>query len=122
MFSCTAISVATTLSTFPITLNIRKFNHRLAFFRHSFVASSSSSSIHYDSLRVLEWDKLCDLVASFASTSLGHEALKVRLSLSLLPCVTVSLCLPCWRVVTVDGVGPAVVSESNVRGEFETSE
>ncbi|XP_021601898.1 endonuclease MutS2 isoform X2 [Manihot esculenta] len=35
--------------------------------------------VHYDSLRVLEWDKLCDLVSSFAGTSLGREATKVQL-------------------------------------------
>lgn len=34
-------------------------------------------SIHFDSLRALEWDKLCDSVASFARTSLGRQAIKV---------------------------------------------
>ncbi|XP_014504858.1 uncharacterized protein LOC106764929 [Vigna radiata var. radiata] len=38
-----------------------------------------SASIHHDSLRVLEWDKLCDVVASFATTSLGRQALKDQL-------------------------------------------
>ncbi|KAF2297238.1 hypothetical protein GH714_019817 [Hevea brasiliensis] len=33
--------------------------------------------VHYDSLRILEWDKLCDLVSSFAGTSLGREASKM---------------------------------------------
>ncbi|KAE8077579.1 hypothetical protein FH972_016132 [Carpinus fangiana] len=37
------------------------------------------SSVHYDSLRVLEWDSLCDAVASFAGTSLGREATKAQL-------------------------------------------
>ncbi|KAF8102869.1 hypothetical protein N665_0191s0019 [Sinapis alba] len=56
----------------------------------SFISSSSSSSAptlfcqsksksHTDSLRVLEWDKLCDVVASFARTSLGREATKKKL-------------------------------------------
>jgi len=40
-----------------------------------------AASIHHDSLRVLEWDKLSDLVSSFATTSLGRHALKVPLSL-----------------------------------------
>ncbi|XP_054788928.1 LOW QUALITY PROTEIN: uncharacterized protein LOC129294528 [Prosopis cineraria] len=74
MFSCTAISISTTSYTFPITIKINKFHHRL---RQSLAASSSS--IHYDSLRVLEWDKLCDLVASFATTSLGCKAVKAQL-------------------------------------------
>lgn len=30
-----------------------------------------------DSLRVLQWDELCDCVASFAGTSLGKQATKV---------------------------------------------
>lgn len=33
----------------------------------------------YDSLRVLEWDKLCHSVSSFARTSLGREATLVIL-------------------------------------------
>uniref|UniRef100_A0A2N9HQI8 DNA mismatch repair proteins mutS family domain-containing protein n=1 Tax=Fagus sylvatica TaxID=28930 RepID=A0A2N9HQI8_FAGSY len=37
------------------------------------------SSVHHDSLRVLEWDKLCDSVASFAGTSFGREATKEQL-------------------------------------------
>jgi hypothetical protein len=37
----------------------------------------SKSKSQTDSLRVLEWDKLCDVVASFARTSLGREATKV---------------------------------------------
>lgn len=35
------------------------------------------SIARFQSLRVLEWDKLCDSVASFAGTSLGREAAKV---------------------------------------------
>ncbi|KAI9097744.1 hypothetical protein K1719_025515, partial [Acacia pycnantha] len=74
MFSCIAISIASTSSTFPFAIKFNKFHHRL---RQPLAASPSS--IHYDSLRVLEWDKLCDLVASFATTSLGREAVKVQL-------------------------------------------
>ncbi|XP_010442981.1 PREDICTED: uncharacterized protein LOC104725928 [Camelina sativa] len=39
----------------------------------------SKSKSQVDSLRVLEWDKLCDVVASFARTSLGREATKKKL-------------------------------------------
>lgn len=38
--------------------------------------NQTKSSVHHDSLRVLEWDKLCDCVASFARTTLGREATK----------------------------------------------
>lgn len=42
-------------------------------------ASSPPPKIVLDSLRVLEWDKLCDSVASFAATSLGKKAIKEQL-------------------------------------------
>ncbi|XP_048231073.1 endonuclease MutS2 isoform X3 [Ricinus communis] len=35
--------------------------------------------VHYNSLKLLEWDKLCDSVSSFAGTSLGRQAIKVQL-------------------------------------------
>lgn len=41
------------------------------------IVCRSKSKSQTDSLRVLEWDKLCDVVASFARTSLGREATKV---------------------------------------------
>lgn len=34
-------------------------------------------SIVLDSLRVLQWDQLCDCVASFAGTTMGKQATKV---------------------------------------------
>ncbi|XP_042489693.1 endonuclease MutS2 isoform X2 [Macadamia integrifolia] len=37
------------------------------------------SAVLHDSLRVLEWDKVCDSVASFAGTPLGREATKTQL-------------------------------------------
>ncbi|KAM7267410.1 hypothetical protein ACFE04_009576 [Oxalis oulophora] len=40
---------------------------------------TKKSKVHYDSLRVLEWDKLCDVVSSFAGTKLGREATKSQL-------------------------------------------
>ncbi|KAF8008330.1 hypothetical protein BT93_K2108 [Corymbia citriodora subsp. variegata] len=45
----------------------------------SVAGPSGEPSAHFQSLRVLEWDKLCDSVASFAGTSLGREATKARL-------------------------------------------
>ncbi|CAM8989923.1 unnamed protein product [Rhodiola kirilowii] len=39
----------------------------------------SSSSVQLDTLRVLEWDKLCHSVASFATTPLGRDATKAQL-------------------------------------------
>ncbi|KAI4307000.1 hypothetical protein L6164_030235 [Bauhinia variegata] len=83
MFSCAvvgkAISFATTISAFPITININKFSNKPTLLKLKQPFATSPSSIHYDSLRVLEWDKLCDLVASFATTSLGREAVKAQL-------------------------------------------
>lgn len=46
--------------------------------------SSSSSVIHTGSLRVLDWDKVSDSVASFAGTSFGKQSTKVFLQSSLL--------------------------------------
>ncbi|XP_057951372.1 uncharacterized protein LOC131146093 isoform X2 [Malania oleifera] len=40
---------------------------------------NKKSSVIHDSLRLLEWDKVCDYVASFAGTSLGREATKAQL-------------------------------------------
>jgi hypothetical protein len=54
------------------------------------VVVAAAASIHHDSLRVLEWDKLSDLVSSFATTSLGRHALKV--TLSFLPFLYSILC------------------------------
>lgn len=54
-----------------------------AFLRHPSAVRTESvpskSPALLNSLRVLEWDKLCDSVASFAGTSLGREATKVSL-------------------------------------------
>lgn len=40
-------------------------------------------TIVMDSLRVLQWDQLCDCVASFAGTTLGKQTTKVSLSSSI---------------------------------------
>ncbi|PON83714.1 DNA mismatch repair protein [Trema orientale] len=84
------ISISIAISLTPtivrrVTLGIRFKNG--AFLSHSSSSSNQyvviqdekKSSVHYDSLRVLEWDKLCDCVASFARTSLGREATKAKL-------------------------------------------
>lgn len=39
--------------------------------------NSNYPSVVLDSLRVLQWDQLCDCVASFAGTSHGKQATKV---------------------------------------------
>ncbi|KAL2317545.1 hypothetical protein Fmac_031421 [Flemingia macrophylla] len=64
------LSFGITIPVFPV-ITISKWKQR---HRHS---QRVYASIRRDSLRVLEWDKLCDLVASFATTSLGRQALKV---------------------------------------------
>ncbi|KAL6508271.1 hypothetical protein OROHE_021813 [Orobanche hederae] len=42
-------------------------------------SNSDQPSVVLDSLRVLQWDQLCDCVASFAGTSLGRRATKEQL-------------------------------------------
>ncbi|KAK7301021.1 hypothetical protein RJT34_11876 [Clitoria ternatea] len=66
------LSCAITISASPI-ITVRKWKQRQR------QRQTVSASIQHDSLRVLEWDKLCDLVASFATTSLGRQALKDQL-------------------------------------------
>ncbi|XP_059304422.1 uncharacterized protein LOC132056304 isoform X2 [Lycium ferocissimum] len=73
-------------STFAFTVpKIHSFSRQSIRFKvHAFLnkpldSNSNQPSVVLDSLRVLEWDKLCDSVASFAGTSLGKEALKEQL-------------------------------------------
>ena len=73
-------------STLPLQVPVI-FRNRTASLHFSLSANISVSndirdnttqhSIRLDSLRALEWDKLCDSVASFARTSLGRQAIKV---------------------------------------------
>ncbi|KAJ6672972.1 DNA MISMATCH REPAIR PROTEIN MUTS FAMILY MEMBER [Salix viminalis] len=88
---------STAASDLPLTINItRRPRHRLRYNSCSFSSTSSpfpsiltapdddnqkksDNDARYSSLRVLEWDKLCDLVSSFATTSLGREACKEQL-------------------------------------------
>nr|GLL28285.1 uncharacterized protein LOC109194106 isoform X1 [Ipomoea trifida] len=83
-------SAAITASTFSVPASKRVFHcrstHRksLRFEVRAFLQKSPSSlsdqpSVVLDSLRILEWDKVCDAVASFAGTSLGKEATKEQL-------------------------------------------
>ncbi|KAJ4832476.1 hypothetical protein Tsubulata_000017 [Turnera subulata] len=75
-----------------ITFRRRRRSSRIQFKSHvtTYAFSSQSfssikadqetkSRVHYDSLRLLEWDKVCESVASFAGTSLGREATKEQL-------------------------------------------
>ncbi|XP_031095378.1 uncharacterized protein LOC115999664 isoform X3 [Ipomoea triloba] len=83
-------SAAITASTFSVPASNRVFHFRsthlksLRFEVRAFLQKSSPSlsdqpSVVLDSLRILEWDKVCDVVASFAGTSLGKEATKEQL-------------------------------------------
>lgn len=90
-------AAAAAASDFPLTINItRRPRHRLRKNSCSFYSTSSPfpsiltepddgnqkksvNDARYSSLRILEWDKLCDLVSSFATTSLGREACKEQL-------------------------------------------
>ncbi|OMO97727.1 hypothetical protein COLO4_14395 [Corchorus olitorius] len=65
-----------TICGYPMNI-IRKRN--VYFKVSSSMEDRNQSRVKYDSLRVLEWDKLCDSVASFARTSLGRQATKTQL-------------------------------------------
>ncbi|KAI9108319.1 hypothetical protein K1719_020510 [Acacia pycnantha] len=95
---------------------VNKFHHRL---RQPLAASPSS--IHYDSLRVLEWDKLCDLVASFATTSLAAKLSKF-VSASLRDRFLFASCLSSlFDVMAIDG-RVQLWSRIDLRQQSETSE
>lgn len=72
------------------------------------------SSVLENSLRVLEWDKVCDCVASFAGTSFGREATKEQLwslsqsyeeSLNLLAETTAAIEMLKYRLGGLDFTG-----------------
>lgn len=73
----------TWINSYTLPLLRVKFQNRPASVHFSLSSNipvtndSNQHSIHMDSLRALEWDKLCDSVASFARTSLGRQAIKV---------------------------------------------
>lgn len=79
MLSCALFGNPIFLTLSPVTVTLQ-FKNRAFLNRYSISANlSTKSQVHHDSLRVLEWDKLCDSVASFARTSLGREATKAQL-------------------------------------------
>ncbi|KAL4346278.1 hypothetical protein GQ457_17G023040 [Hibiscus cannabinus] len=70
-------AAAGTIFGFPITIIPRRnvcFKVSCSTEHHD-----NQSGVKYDSLMVLEWDKLCQSVASFARTSLGSRATKAQL-------------------------------------------
>ncbi|KAL0317936.1 UNVERIFIED_CONTAM: Endonuclease MutS2 [Sesamum angustifolium] len=83
--STTATSTATSTTTQFVQFQFstpRFLSKRIV----AVAAASGDSSINrdqpsvvLDSLRVLQWDQLCDCVASFAGTSLGKKAVKEQL-------------------------------------------
>ncbi|KAM2921738.1 uncharacterized protein LOC126630727 [Malus sylvestris] len=84
LFSCAPFGISNPI----VFLTFTNFGHRASNLLKAKRAASISSlnyqsatasQAHHDSLRVLEWDKLCDSVASFARTSLGREATKAQL-------------------------------------------
>ncbi|XP_047969873.1 endonuclease MutS2 [Salvia hispanica] len=87
-FRATALGISTTTATAKFVqfqLRIAPFNFRgkaliaAAASRGSSVNGDDHPSIVLDSLRVLQWDQLCDCVASFAGTTLGKQATKDQL-------------------------------------------
>ncbi|XP_044497942.1 endonuclease MutS2 isoform X2 [Mangifera indica] len=83
---CAVVARSVSVSVFTITTTSISINRsRSKRLRSNFRCFSSFSSNHnksralLETLRVLEWDKLCNAVASFARTSLGREATKDQL-------------------------------------------
>ncbi|KAK3042812.1 hypothetical protein RJ639_001085 [Escallonia herrerae] len=75
--SCTAIATVAFTATRPSKrFTIQAFLNKPP---PPFPNSTNHPSVLLDSLRVLEWDKVCDSVASFAGTSLGQDATKAQL-------------------------------------------
>ncbi|KAF5203735.1 endonuclease MutS2-like [Thalictrum thalictroides] len=86
--SLNSISITTTSSLGPRVFGGFKLKINRAtlkpkpFLLHSSINSSSSqksSVVVQTSLRILEWDKVCDCVASYAGTLLGQQATKEHL-------------------------------------------
>ncbi|KAH7853449.1 hypothetical protein Vadar_002550 [Vaccinium darrowii] len=75
---CDRITISGSSSS---SCSLAKFNSR-AFLKNSTPLLPNAIDIPpvvHDSLKLLEWDKLCDSVASFAGTSFGKEATKAQL-------------------------------------------
>ncbi|KAI8565174.1 hypothetical protein RHMOL_Rhmol03G0240400 [Rhododendron molle] len=77
-----AITTRVTINGSSRRCSLAKFESR-AFLKNSSPllpkAIDNKPSVVHDSLRLLEWDKLCDSVASFAGTSSGKQATKAQL-------------------------------------------
>ncbi|KAF7148051.1 hypothetical protein RHSIM_Rhsim03G0218100 [Rhododendron simsii] len=77
-----AITTRITINGSSRSCSLAKFESR-AFLKNSSPllpkAIDNKPSVVHDSLRLLEWDKLCDSVASFAGTSSGKQATKAQL-------------------------------------------
>ncbi|XP_031280212.1 uncharacterized protein LOC116138656 [Pistacia vera] len=70
-----------TITTTSISINRSRSTRTRRNFRFfcSFSPNHNKSGAELETLRVLEWDKLCNTVSSFARTSLGREATKDQL-------------------------------------------
>ncbi|XP_072955624.1 uncharacterized protein [Typha angustifolia] len=66
-------------NSLPIPAAFAHFRPRLAPLRALYLPSAATCSVVNDSLKLLEWDKVCDAVSSFAGTVLGREATKEML-------------------------------------------
>ncbi|XP_058084489.1 uncharacterized protein LOC131232270 [Magnolia sinica] len=75
-----ALALQPFISVISTSSPIRSIRFKtLAYLKPLHSPPQKSSSLLSDTLRLLEWDKVCDSVASFAGTSLGREATKVQL-------------------------------------------
>ncbi|KAJ0102600.1 hypothetical protein Patl1_05536 [Pistacia atlantica] len=70
-----------TITTTSISINRSRSTRTRRNFRFfcSFSPNHNKSRAELETLRALEWDKLCNTVSSFARTSLGREATKDKL-------------------------------------------
>ncbi|KAJ0046437.1 hypothetical protein Pint_05437 [Pistacia integerrima] len=70
-----------TITTTSISINRSRSTRTRRNYRFfcSFSPNHNKSGAELETLRVLEWDKLCNTVSSFARTSLGREATKDQL-------------------------------------------
>lgn len=96
LFRATAIeSFAAAASTTTATAQFIQFQsgNPLNFRGKALIAAAVSGnssvngdhpSIVLDSLRVLQWDQLCDCVATFAGTTHGKQATKVSMHLNII--------------------------------------
>ncbi|KAL2457728.1 DNA-MISMATCH-REPAIR-2 domain-containing protein [Abeliophyllum distichum] len=72
-------SIQFRFATPPIFLCKNLAPAAVSHFGNTDIINNTRPSVILDSLRVLQWDQLCDAVASFAGTSLGKQATKEQL-------------------------------------------